>query len=203
MKQMSWLSSVPDVGRQASLRDGADTLLCHGTEGEECPFEGRLRERVERIGLVLSSIPSSQDLDPVAFPVDSSVMARGNVPTVQGRSRLDQSRPLHEGIASDARIRGAARRVIGAEGVDDRFLEVVGAVDNVVWNLEPFADLPCPLDRGNRRAIRVGFEIAFPSVNELERHALNIEPLFLEQQGRDRRIHAAAHRYQNTFFIHL
>jgi hypothetical protein len=118
-------------------------------------------------------------------------MARGNVPTVQGRSRLEQSRPLHEGIASDARIRGGARRVIGAERVDDRSFEVVGAVDDVVWNLEPFAELPCPLGCGNR------------SANELERYALNIEPLFLEQQGRDRRIHAAAHRYQNTSSIHL
>ena len=176
-------------GQIADLRLG---VAAHGHQGGGELF---LPHPEEDVGLVLVGVHAATQ-GPVVSTVgfDAGVVAGGDVAGLKHPGALGQEAELDLVVAGDARVGRASALVLAAEVVDDEAAELALHVEHVVRHAEDAADGAGVLNvvQGAAAPVVVG-QVSLVDVVQLHRDADDVVTLPAQQQGRYRRVHAAAH----------
>ena len=160
-------------------------------------FGGQLPQE---IGLIFLCVNTFLEEIAVTGLRDAGVVAGGDVVAAQLVGHLQHPTPLDDGIAEHAGIRGPTLQILVDKILDDRSLEEVADVKDMVFKAE-FLGQVFRLENGihGAAALLAGDAALRDLVEGAEGHADQLIPLLHQQHSGDTAVNAAAHGYQYTF----
>ena len=116
------------------MRDFPDLGFSHRPERRERTAQLRLTQTKEKIGLVFARIDAFAQNRPVAVMFDDGVMSGRDVIAAERFGFTPKIAELEFFVAHHTRIRRPTGLILAREIIDDRALELVRFIDNVVRN---------------------------------------------------------------------
>ena len=193
------------------LRDGeielarqrADSRLVERTDREERVRELILRQREEKIRLILRGIDAALEQVLPAGLLDASVVAGRHQACAKPLGARGERGELQIAVAVHARNRRAAAGVLAHEVRHDGLVELPLEIDDVVGNTQLACDSPGVVqvvDGAARAEAHFAVGVRSGVIVQLHREADDLVPLTSEQCGGDRRIDPARHGDDYTHF---
>ena len=186
MKQMPVESFLPATGRPASVASRAHLALGESRQRHAGRRQLRLRQAVQKIGLVLVAVGRAQQMYLLSIAPERGVMAGGDGLRAKRQRMLLEHAELDLAVAQNVRIRRAPAPVLGQEMREHLLAVFGGEVHHLHRDVERLADGLHVGDVGLGRAVAEAV-VVLPVLHEKAKHVV---PGALEQQRRDGRIHA-------------
>ena len=190
------------IGRRhvQALGDLPDLGLVKMSDREDRGGKLLLGEAKEEVGLILVGVFAAQKPETAGrgILILKGVVARGDVIDAEGASSRKKGVELHVGVAVGAGQGSPTLGIVLHERLDDALAESVLEVQDVVRHAElrghalrvvQVVERAAPPERGS---------MALRRIMELHRDPDHVVALLLEQGGRDTRIDASGHGYNNA-----
>ena len=195
------LAGVGQPGGGGQLADFVFRIVADGHQGSG---QLLLAHPEQHIGLVFVGVhaPPQRPADGVgvaiAIPVpggnDAGVVAGSDILRLHGAGALRQKAELDLVVAGDAGMGGAPGFVLAPEIVNDESAELPLHIEDIMRHAQNAADGAGILNIVQRAAAPIGGgQVGLVNIVKFHRNADDRAALPMQQQGSDRRIHAAAH----------
>ena len=176
-------------------------VLSEAAQREQRPLQHFGSQLPQEIGLVFLGVNAFLEEITVAGLRDAGVVAGGNIVAAQLVGHLQHPTPLDDGIAEHAGVRGPALQVLVDKILDDRSLEKVADIEDMVFEAE-FLGQVFRLEDGihGAAALLAGDAALRDLVEGTEGHADQLISLLHQQHSGDTAVNAAAHGDKYPFF---
>jgi len=175
---------------------GTHIGLHHVVQGEDAPTQLGLLQHPQHVGLILGTIGRAVQVDVVAVPDEPGVMPGGEGLEAQGQPAFEDRGELDLFVAAQARIGGAAGRVLGQEVADDVVGEPFGEVPHVERDAQQVGGPPRVVGvlqgTAASRTAAVGRRLS----RQRQVHPHHVMPGVDQTRGRHRGVHSAGHGHQ-------
>src|SRR5258705_7270910 len=182
------------------MRDFADLRLSHFAERSQGTSKLRLAQTEKEIGLIFARVAALSQNCVISVVFNDRVMPRCDIVATQSGCFAPEVAKLELLVAHHTRVWRAASLVFAGEIINDQPLELVGLINDVMWNSQRMRHAARISNRLGSAAFvfRAGDTILRPYFHG---YADDLVALLAQQISCDAGVHSPAHPQQNALFL--